>query len=134
MQLRQRDGISSVRLDPVARALRDQRRRDPLAFVTETDEVTMNTVDARTRLIAEVQPDVGSSILLRQFAQCCRGILYLTEVTCCVSPASFRDRHRDCRFVNVKTDKHSSLVHDPSPLCLRLCAGLSSATLVPGIL
>jgi hypothetical protein len=94
----------------------------------------MNPVAARTRLIAEAKPDGCSPILLRQFAQRRLPILYLTVITCRFSVAALCDRHRDRRFVDVKTDKHGSLVHDPSPLCLRLSAGQSSATLVPGIL
>ena len=53
MELCQRNGIPTVSLHSVTRALWDQRRRDHQTLMAEADEVTMNPVAAGAGLIAK---------------------------------------------------------------------------------
>jgi len=54
--------IATVRLDPVARTLGNERWRHDCAFMAQTDDLAIEIVAGRTRLVTEVQ--LGT--LLRQ--------------------------------------------------------------------
>ena len=55
-ELRTHQRIPPIRLHPISGLDRDQRRRHHGAVVPETEELPMQTVAARTGLIAEAQP------------------------------------------------------------------------------
>ena len=56
MQPRQRDRIPSVRLDPLARALGDQGRRNHHAIVAEIADLPIKSVTRRIGFETDVQP------------------------------------------------------------------------------
>jgi hypothetical protein len=66
MQPRQTGCIPSIRLDPVACSLRDQRGGNHDAFVTLPRHVTLNAIAARPRLVAEPKPHAAAAELAYQ--------------------------------------------------------------------
>ena len=74
MQPRQTGRISPIRLDPVARPFRDQRRSDHDAFVPAPRQATLDAIAARPRLIAEPQSQPFAAKLAHQAIQCRRRV------------------------------------------------------------
>jgi hypothetical protein len=66
MQPRQTGRIPPIRLDPVARPLRDQRWRHHNAFVPVRRQVTLDAIAARPCLIAEPKPHTLAAELAHQ--------------------------------------------------------------------
>ena len=58
MQTRRRHRIPMVRLDPLARSFRDQRRGDHKAIMPERLDLAIQPVSRRPGLKADVQPVV----------------------------------------------------------------------------
>ena len=56
VQLGEADGVPPVRLDPIARPLGDQRRRDDNAFVFARRQLALNAITARPRLLSFRHP------------------------------------------------------------------------------
>ena len=52
VQLRQTSGVPPIRLDPVARPLRDQRWRHDNAFVPKRRQLALDAITARPRLLS----------------------------------------------------------------------------------
>ena len=59
VQSRQRDRVASIRLDPLARPLRNQGRRDPYAVVAERLDLPREPVSRRPCFEADVQPVIS---------------------------------------------------------------------------
>ena len=66
MQPRQRHRIAPVGLDPLARPLRDQRRRHHHAGMAESLDLAIQPVPGRPRLVAEMQLAVAAGQLADQ--------------------------------------------------------------------
>ena len=130
MQPRQTGRIPPIRLDPVARPLRDQRRRHHNAVVPVPRQVTLDAIAARARLVAEPKPDALAAELAHQTIQ---GPSRVGDPAICpdlAADAALGDRHDNPLLVNIKPD-----IRDTIPttrlLCMRFGTGQSGATLLP---
>src|SRR5467141_3794805 len=114
MQPRQTGCIPPIRLDPVARSLRDQRGGNHDAFVTVRRHVTLNAIAARPRLVAEPKPDALAAEPAHQPIQRRRGVRDTTVLPNLTADAALRHRHNDPILVNVKPDIRDTILHNPS--------------------
>jgi hypothetical protein len=128
----ERGGITAIGLHPVARAARDQRRRDHAAVLAEAAQQPMHAVPARTGFVAEVEPPVAVLQAPDQAVQRLRTARDLAQEAHFAAAASLGDRHRRHSLVHVQPDKRDSF-HAARLLCLRLGAGQSGTTLDHGI-
>jgi hypothetical protein len=126
----QTGGIPPIGLDPVARPLRDQRRRHHNALLPVRRQVTLDAVAARAGLIAEPQLHPLVAKLAGQPLQRCRRVRDPAVVSNLAPQAAFGYRHDDPVLVNIKPDIRI-IPHDPSPVHE---AGQSGATLATCIL
>jgi hypothetical protein len=69
VQLRKHHGVTTVGLHPIPRLHRDQRRGHHDTVMPHLDNLVMEAIAARPRLIAEMQPRPASPQLLDQLAQ-----------------------------------------------------------------
>ena len=116
VQLRKVDRIPPIRLDPVTRLARDQRRRDDDASVPGRAQLSMNAVAARSRLITEPQFMTATTQLRdhrRHGSRTVRDLAILTHFT---PLARLGERHRNRILVNIQADVGDRLFHDPSPM------------------
>ena len=114
MQPRQRDRIAPVRLDPLARPFRDQRRRDHQAIVAESLNLAIKPVSRRPGFEANMQPFVSLRQSLDRPLDRQRTVLDIAEKPDLPGPASFRDRHRVLLLGDVKSDKNFAILsHGP---------------------
>jgi hypothetical protein len=134
VQLRQADRVPPVGLDPVPGPARDQRRCDDRACVASLDQLPVHAITAWAGLVAEAQLIMLAPQLDQELAQRCRRVLDCAKKIGRVPQATPRNRNRDRRLMHVQTNECGNLSHDPSPICLRLGAGPSGATLDIGIL
>src|SRR5207302_3436871 len=126
VQSRQTGGIPPIRLDPIARPLRDQRRRHHNAVVPVRRQMTLDAIAARARLVAEPKPDALAAELAHQAIQGPRRVGDPTIFPDLAADAALGDRHDDPLLVNIKPD-----IRDTTRLlCIRLGTGQSGATLV----
>jgi hypothetical protein len=116
VQLGQTGGVPPIRLDPVARPLRDQRGRHDNAFVPERRQLALDAITARPRLIAEPQLDPLLAELAGQPPQRRRRVRDPAVSPHLAPPAAFCDRHDDPVLVNVKPDIRGTIPQDPSPM------------------
>ncbi len=72
MQLRQIDGVPTVRLDPISRLARDQRRRDHHTVVPRRGQLPLNAVAARSGLVAEPQHRSRLGEIAQKATKCCQ--------------------------------------------------------------
>ena len=93
MQPRQRDRISPVRLDPLARPFRDQSRSDHHAIVAESLDLPIKPVSRRPGFKADMQPIVSARQSLDRSLDRQRAVLDVPEKPDLSRPASFRDRN-----------------------------------------
>jgi hypothetical protein len=133
MQPRQTGRVPPIRLDPVARPLRDQRGGNHDAFVTARRRVSLNAIAARPRLVTKPKPHAAVAELAYQPIQGRRRIRNTTVFSNVAAETAFGHRHNDRVLVNVKSD-----IRDTIPmtrlLCMRLGTGQSGAILVTCIL
>src|SRR5712691_5499394 len=102
MQPRQTGCIPPIRLDPVARAPRDQRGSYDDAFVAVPRHVTLNAIAARPRLVAEPKPDAPAAEPAHQPIQRCRRVRDPAVLPNLAPQAARRDRNDDVFLVNIK--------------------------------
>jgi len=116
VQLGQTGRVPPIRLDPVARPLRDQRWRHDSAFVPERRQLALDAITARPGLIAEPQLDPLLAELAGQPLQRRRRVRDPAIFPHLAPPAAFRDRHDDPVLVNIKPDIRDTISQDPSPM------------------
>ena len=109
VQSGQGQSVATVRLDPVARTTRDQRRRHHRAFVSQGAQLTIDPVAAGTRLVAEPQRCPRPGELVRQF--CHRGPRGLDRAIEHRRPAVLGNRHRDRIFMYVHRHESCRFTH-----------------------
>src|SRR5262245_22483433 len=115
MQPRQRDRVPPVRLDALARPLRDQGRRNHHAVVTEFANLPAQTVTRRPSLEADVQSIISFSQLLDRPLYRRRTILHLAEKPDLARAATLRERHRVFLLGHVKRNKCFAILSHGSP-------------------
>ncbi|GLS35748.1 hypothetical protein GCM10010869_13370 [Mesorhizobium tianshanense] len=115
MQPRQRDRVPSVRLDPLARPLRDQGRRNHHAVVTKIANLPAQPVTGRPGLEADVQSIILLSQLLDRPLYRCRTIFDLADKPDLAGAAALRDRHRVLLLGYIKRDKRFAILSHGSP-------------------
>ena len=93
MQPRQRNRISPVRLDPLARPFRDQSRSDHHAFVAERLDLPIKPVSRRPGFKTNLQPIVSARQSLDRSLDRQRAVLNVPEKLDFSRPAPFRDRN-----------------------------------------
>src|SRR5262249_12367323 len=121
MQPRQRQRVAAIRLDPVARLHRDQRRRYDNALLPVTGQQPVKSVAARSGLVAEVEPPATFTDPRRQLAQDLGTVLENPELSYFAPAATLSYRNTYRRLVHVQSDKND-IVHQARPPCMRLCA------------
>jgi hypothetical protein len=114
MQPRQRDGVPPVRLDPLARPLRDQGRRDHRAIVAEVADLPAEPVACGPGLEAHVQPVIPLAELLDHPLDRRRLVLDLAKKPDLAAATTLRDRHRVLQLRDVERDE-SLYTHHGSP-------------------
>jgi len=116
VQLRQTSGVPPIRLDPIARPLRDQRWRHYNAFVPVRRQLALDAITTRPRLIAEPQLNPLLAELAGQPPQRRRRVRDPAKFPHLAPPATFRDRHDDRVLMNIKPDIRDTIPQDPSPM------------------
>ena len=116
MQPRQAGRIPPIGLDPVAGALRDQRRSDHDAFMPCRRQLTLNAIAARARLVAEPQLHAFAAELAHQTIQCRRGVRNPAVLPDLAPQAALGHRDNNAFLVNIKPNVGDTIRHDPSPM------------------
>jgi hypothetical protein len=114
MQPRQRNRISPVRLDPLARPFRDQSRSDHHAFVAERLDLPIKPVSRRPGFKTNMQPIVSARQSLDRSLDRQRAVLDVAEKPDFSRPPPFRDR--DCVLLLGDVESHEDfdiLSHGP---------------------
>ena len=110
VQTRQRNRIPTVRLDPLARSFRDQRRSDHQAIAPERLHLAIKPVSRRPGLKADVQLVVPGRQSLDRLLDRQWVVLDIAEKPHFSLPPSFCDRHRVLPLLATsKATKTSSL-------------------------
>ena len=112
----QAGGVATIGLDPVAGSLRDQRWRNDDTVVPAPRKVTLNSVAARPRLVAEAKPHPFTAELARHAIECRRRVRNPAVLPYLAADAILGYRHNDPLLVNVQTDIRDTIPHDPSPM------------------
>ena len=120
MQTRQRNRIPTVRLDPLARSLRDQRRSDPHAVMAERPHLAIEPISRRPGFEAHVQPVVSSRQSLDRLLNRRRAVLDVAEKPDFSPPPSFCDRHCVFLFGDIESNKSFAILSHGPPSCMRL--------------
>ena len=111
---RQRDRVAPVRLHPLARSFRDQRRSDHHAVVAERLNLTIKPISRRPGLEADMQPIVSLRQSLDHPRDRQGAVLDFADKPDLPGPAAFRNRHRVLRLGDVESDKHFAILsHGP---------------------
>ena len=115
-QLGEREGVSSVRLYPIARALRNERRRDHGAVVPHRGQLAIQPIPGRSGLVAEVKSPV-SILEPRHHPTYRRRIaIDLAEIPDLARSSLACDRHCVPGLRNVQPDENFAiLIHGSSP-------------------
>ena len=114
VQLGQHHRIAAIRLDPVTRLHRDQRRRHDDAVVPATGQQTLKPIPARTGFIAEAQPAVALVEPGRQFAQDVRAVLENPDLPNLAAAPALGNCYANRRFVHIQPDIRD-IVHSARP-------------------
>ena len=93
------------------------------------DDLAMQAIAARTRFVAKMQPSSASCQFLDQLAHMIRPVRDRPKVADLSAAFALRNRNRDRRLVDIKSDKRATL-HLVSAPFLRLGARQPAATLV----
>jgi hypothetical protein len=116
VQPRQTGRIPPIRLDPVARPLRDQGGGHDSTVVPVRRQVTLDAIATRACLLAEPQLHPLVAKLAGQPLQSCRRVRDPAVVSNLAPQAAFRYRHDDPLLMNIKPDIRDTIPHDPSPM------------------
>ena len=116
VQPRQTGRIPPIRLDPIARPLRDQRRRHHNAFVPVRRQVTLDAIAARACFITEPKPDALAAELAHQAIQGPRRVGNPAIFPDLAAQATHRHRDDNAFLVNIKPNVSDTIRHDPSPM------------------
>ena len=101
MKTGQHGGVTTIGLHTGARLPRDQRGRNHIALMAEADELAMNPIAARSRLIAKRQWLASTPELLAKLANRARIVIDLADVF--NRPGALALRDRDPLFVNIQS-------------------------------
>ncbi len=114
MKTRQSDRIPTVRLDPLARSFRDQRRSDHQAVVPESLHLAIKPVSRRPGFEADMQPGVSVSQSFDRPLDRRRIVLDIAHKPDFPGSASLRDRHCVLFLGDVESNKNFAILsHGP---------------------
>ena len=114
VQTRQRNRIPTVRLDPLARSFRDQRRSDHQAVVPERLHLAIKPISRRPGLKADMQLAVPGRQSLDRLLDRQWAVLDIAEKPHFSLPPPFRDRHRVLLLGDIKSHENfAMLLHGP---------------------
>ena len=116
VQLGQAGGISTIRLDPVARPLWDQRGGDYDALVPPGRQSTLNAITTRSCLVAKPQCHAVAAKLAQQTLQRRRRVRDPAVLPHLAAQAARRHRDDDAVLVNIEPNVSDTIRHDPSPM------------------
>ena len=122
MQLRQHQRVAAIRLDPVTRLHRDQRRRYDNALMPVTGQQPVKSVAARSSFVAEAEPPATFTEPRHHLVQDLGTVLENPELSYVAPSTTLRYRNTYRRLVHVQSDKND-IVHQARPPCMRLSAG-----------
>jgi hypothetical protein len=131
VQPRELDRVPTVRLDPLPRLARYQRRRHHVTLVSHLTQLSLDAVAARAGLIAKPKFVPLGGQLSRQplhRGRPVRDFSILAHFAKASLQARFRHAHHDGILVHIESNMCDNLPHDPSPYALRLCSGQSGTT------
>jgi hypothetical protein len=121
MQACEHDRIPPGGLDPLSGLARNLRRGGNHALVPKLGQAAMNTVPARTGLVADVQLPAVFRQLRRQPVKRGRVVRDLTKEPNLTAAALFSHRDRDRRLVDIQPHEADTLRHGPPPAPEALC-------------
>ena len=114
MQTRQRDRIPTVRLDPLARSFRDQRRSNHHAVMPERLHLAIKPVSRRPGFEADMQPVVSVSQSLDRPLDRRRVVLDIAHKPDFPGSATLRDRHRVLLLGDIESHENFAILsHGP---------------------
>jgi hypothetical protein len=116
VQPRQAGGIPPIGLDPIARPLRDQRRRHHDALMPPGRQATVDAIPARPRFVAKPQPRAVAAKLAQQTVQRRRRVRDPAVLPHLAAQATRRHRNDDAILVNIQPNVSDTIRHDPSPM------------------
>ena len=128
VQLRQHHSIAAVRLHPVPRLYRNERRRHHDAVMPQFNKLTVKTIPTRPRLVTEMQSTSRCGQLLHQLADMIGPVQNRAPVANLTATFPPRNRDRNRRLVDIQPDERATL-HLVSPPFLRHGTRPSGATL-----
>jgi hypothetical protein len=114
VQLGQAAGVPPIRLDPVARPLRDQGRSHDDTVMPTRRQLALDAVAARSRLIAEPQLSPLLTELASQPPQRRRRVRNPPVVSNLAPQTPFRDRYDNPVLMNIKPNVSDTIRHNPS--------------------
>jgi len=124
-QLDQAKRVAPVGLHPIARLLRNERRRNHNAMVTEALDLPVEPVSGRPRLVAERQPLVLGGKLPHKLRRRRDGVVDLAEKPNLARPPGLRDRNRIAQLGTIKSHESFAMIAHDSPSLLEALPGLS---------
>src|ERR1700735_3509264 len=116
MQPGQIDRIPPIRLDPISRFARDQRRSHDDATMPSKGQLPLNPIAARSGLITEPKLVPSARPFRSQSLQSRRRVRDLAILAHVLAPARLGKRDLNRVLVHVKADICDSFVQDPSPM------------------
>src|ERR1700678_4314965 len=116
MQPGQIDRVPPIRLDPISRFGRDQRRSHDDATVPSKGQLPLNPIAARSGLITEPKLVPSARQSHSQSLQSRRRVRDLAILAHVLASARLGKRDRNRVLVHVKADICDSFVQDPSPM------------------
>jgi hypothetical protein len=126
VKLRQHQRITAIRLHPIARFGRDQRRCHHDAVMTQAGQQPVQAIAARTGFVAEAQATPPFGQPRRQPCQNLGTVCENPDLADLAAAAAFGNCDRDRR--HIQPDVGDS-IHQARLPCMRLCAGRSGITL-----
>jgi hypothetical protein len=114
IKTRQRNRIPTVRLDPLARPFRDQRRRNHQAVMPERLHLAIEPVSRRPGFEADMQPVVSVSQSFDRPLDRRRIVLNIAHKPDFPGSATLRDRHRVLLLGDIEShESFAILSHGP---------------------
>lgn len=130
MRLGGRHRVPPVRLDAFARSLRDQRRGDDDALMAKRDNLAVQTVAGRPRLIAKAKFSLTFRQPVHYALNRRRGTVDVAEEPQLPVATGLGKGHGNLTLRGIQTNKNVAiLVHGSSSLCVMPYADPSAATL-----
>jgi hypothetical protein len=113
-QPRQYHRIAPVGLDPLARPLRDQGRRDHQAGVPESLDLAIQPVSGWPRIVAQMQLAIAAGQLADQPLHRRRRVRHLTEKPHLAAATAIGNRYRVLHLRDIESDKGLAILsHGP---------------------